>query len=403
MQLGGGTVHGRQAAGVHVFRHGPVIAWTSRSRMPHPMDGRSCLAGGVAALHAGDGVPPARHGNEPGLQVRHHRHAGLAEKGVTLAEQGAKVDGRAGQVRRRPQQQGGQAGMERQARHGAAKTGDVSRIVQGLQALEQGDRLLPSRARRCLEPAQLRRVAHPPQGHFQGQAGEVGLEDFRGTVRGAADLPRRGPEPVADSGSQPSGAAGALVSGGQGDGYGDQAGQAAGGGEAGLAGQATVHHRADAGDSETGLGQIRRQYDPAGGILGCRWPPQDPFLFRQGQGAVEGEDLDPGVRLPGHGPVGGQPGAELVDLPGAGQEGEDILWLLGQGLADGGGHDRQPVRSRVAVGIVDLNRVAAAGGLDEGGATQEVRQGAGVQGGGQGQEAQVGAQAGDHVQGEGQA
>ena len=118
---------------------------------------------------------------------------------------------------------------------------------------------------------------------------------------------------------------------------------------------------------------------------------------------MEGEDIDHRFRPTLRGQLSGQSRLELPDLPGAGQEGEDIPRLLHQGLADGAGHGWQPVRSRVAVGVTDLDGMAAAGGLDEGGATQEVRQGSGVQGGGHGQEAQVGAQAGDHVQGQGQA
>ena len=90
--------------------------------------------------------------------------------------------------------------MNGQSRHGAAESGDVASGVQCPQADEQGNSLLPGWARWGLEPLEFRRIAHPPEGQFQGQGGQVGLQDLGGAVFGAAGLLGPGPEPVTDAG-----------------------------------------------------------------------------------------------------------------------------------------------------------------------------------------------------------
>ncbi len=107
--------------------------------------------------------------------------------------------------------------------------------------------------------------------------------------------------------------------------------------------------------------------------------------------------------------VGGQVAeatGHLADGGGAGQEDEDVAGLVAHGLVDHGGHrvERSRPRGGWPPAHVDGEGPTLAG--DHGGrvvvAAEETGQALGVEGGGHGQQAQVGTQARPDVEGEGQ-
>jgi len=207
----------------------------------------------------------------------------------------------------------------------------VATRVQGTQTDEQGYRLLPGRARWGVKPLECRRIAHAPEGQFQGQGRQIGLQDLGRAVFWTARLLGPGPEPETDAGAEPPGAPGALIRRGQGNGLRHQPGQTRSWLKTWFPGQARIHHHANAGDGEAGLGQVRGQHQASSAVTG---PAQDPVLLRHGQGAMQGQDLDALVAQ------AREPFPDAFDLRGAGQEDEQVALMAGQGLADGGDEGR---------------------------------------------------------------
>ena len=96
-----------------------------------------------------------------------------------------------------------------------------------------------------------------------------------------------------------------------------------------------------------------------------------------------------------------QPAPHALDLPGARKEDEQVTALLSERPEHGRLHCQEWIR-RGAFRVADLDGKAAALGGDNGRPAQQPRRGLGVQGGGHDEDAQVRAQGGRGVQGQGQ-
>ncbi|MDT4839478.1 hypothetical protein FQZ97_732700 [compost metagenome] len=141
--------------------------------------------------------------------------------------------------------------------------GQAAVLGQGAETLQQVAALGVGRGRRRVEPGQFVGIADTPARQLQGQAGEVGLEDFRAAVGSQLLMLRLRPEPVAGPRLQPPGTAGALGGGSTRDTLGVQTGHAAGRVEARHPLQASIHHHAHAVDGQAGLGDVGSQHDLA--------------------------------------------------------------------------------------------------------------------------------------------
>ena len=127
-----------------------------------------------------------------------------------------------------------------------------------------------------------------PIHQIQGQRGQVGIENF-----GLRELSERSfaclvPEPITDTGLQPTCTALPLGRAGQGNRFGEQPGHAALGVEPGNAGLTTIYHHPNAFDRQAGLGNSRRQNDLPSSRR--RWG-NSLVLLALGQCPIEWQDI----------------------------------------------------------------------------------------------------------------
>ncbi|MCY1285500.1 hypothetical protein D9M70_344420 [compost metagenome] len=279
----------------------------------------------AGALHTTTGAARslvcAGQQSEPAVQVgaAATQNVALPQQRREVAGQGAESQGLAAQ------QQVGDARVGRQLGHGLPMAGQAAVFGQGAEALQQVATLGVGGGRRWVEPGQFIGVANAPTRQLQGQAGEVGLEDFSAAVGSQLFVLRLRPEPVTGAGLQAPGTAGALGGGGAGYALGVQPGHAAGRVEARHPLQAGVHHHAYAIDGQAGLGDVGGQHHLA---LARRRRLDGGTLGGQVQVAVQRAEQD--VAAPVE-PIGQLLG-HATDLRLAGQEYQQAAGLVGQGL-----------------------------------------------------------------------
>ena len=240
---------------------------------------------------------------------------------------------------------------------------------------------------------------HSPAGQVQDQLAQVGGEDLRRVEGFEAVLLAQAPQPVTVPRAEASGPPGALGGRGAGEALGGQAAQAAVGVELRASLPAAVHHGMNAFDGDAGFGNGGGQ-DDAPPSLGVR-------LHRGGLGgeaqvAIQGMDGD----FPRH-QSGAQHGLGIPDLRPAGEKGQDIARLLGQGPVDGGGHlpgdlAGKGLEQLPCPAVFHAHGVALPLAHDHRGVAQQPAYRAGVQGGGHDQELEIVAQPGHHIPTEGQ-
>jgi len=133
------------------------------------------------------------------------------------------------------------------------------------QFLQQGDAVADALVRRPVDEGKIGDVAQVEGDHAQYGFGQVGAQDFRGGEAGAALVVSLAVEPETDPVGHPAAAAGTLVATGPADGHHRQGRGTGARAVAGDAGQAAVHHVADAGDSQGGFGHVGGHHDLAPG------------------------------------------------------------------------------------------------------------------------------------------
>ncbi len=201
--------------------------------------------------------------------------------------------------------------------------------------------------------------------------GEVGAQDLRVGELGPCLEVLLGVQPDRDARRDPAAAAGPLVGGGLADRLDRQPLHLGARGVAGDPRGAGVDDVADAGHGQRGLGDVGGEHDAAPGVR-----LEDAVLLGGGEPGVERQDLDrpPGRRTAlgvGEG-VGG-----VADLALAGQEDQDVAGVLAAELGDGVEDGLRLVADdRLALvvllgelderAVADLDRVGAAGDLDDG-------------------------------------
>ena len=274
--------------------------------------------------------------------------------------------------------------MGREGRHAAPERGQLAvgperaEVGQGLGGARQGAGL------GGLEPREGRGVAPAAGAQEQDGLAEVDAPDLGRLPGGPGLVVGLGPEAHAAAGAGAARAAGALLGRGAADRLGEQGVDAAHRVEAGDAGEAGVHDRADAGQRQRGLGDV-------GGDdhLAARAGSHRAVLLLGREVAMEGQQ----VGAPALRGVGEQ--AERArDLEGARHEDEDVaLGLLAQQAPD----LLRGAVPRASPGIARLGRVLEVDG--EGPAVggerlRTLQPGAerlGVEGGGHRHEQEVGA------------
>ncbi len=253
---------------------------------------------------------------------------------------------------------------QREPRHRAALVGDAPLRVKRTEPDEQVARLGERRARRRIQERQPRRVVDAPQGEVEGEAGEVGGEDFRLRERREAAVGGLLPQPVTDARLDPAGAATTLVGVGARHAHGFEPRQAKVRLEAGRAQKPGIDDDAHALDGQRSLGDRGGEHD----LAAPREGRGDGAILRaRVERAVEGHDFD----------IGADAIAQRLSHPQnlalAGQEHEDRAAFL----AERG--ERRPddlvfdARPRGAAEIAGFHGKSAAMALDLRGALHQPR------------------------------
>ena len=101
--------------------------------------------------------------------------------------------------------------MERQLGHLSSMSSDLSLSVECAQASEQLSRLGDGAGRRGREPGQLGWIGRAPEGQFEQQRRQVGIEHFRRAARGQGLVLPGCPEPSTDTRFETAGSATPLL------------------------------------------------------------------------------------------------------------------------------------------------------------------------------------------------
>ena len=284
------------------------------------------------------------------------------------------VDHHAGEARRQRQR------VERLALRGDAAVA-VDRAEVGKQALRLGER----RGRRRIEKHQLAGIGDAPLREVEHQGREVGGEDFRLAVRRERRGLRLVPQPVADAGLDPAGAAAPLVGRRARHPYRFETGEADIRLVAGHPGDAGVDHHAHAVDGDRGLRDRGRQHD----LAVPRGRRRNRFVLDAGiERAEERIDADRGI-----GDGFAQPRLGAADFRGARQEREDRAGIGPQRARDRVRDLRLDGLCRVAADVAGLDRKCPALARDHRGVAQRLGDPRAVDGCGHHKNAQVFTQA----------
>ena len=216
----------------------------------------------------------------------------------------------------RCQQHRREARVRAQGEHALAEGGDAATRIERAEALQQVDARGQGAARRRIDEAQ---VGFAPRGEFEREAGKFDLRNFSASI--GFEALRFRPQPVAPALGHATGATGALVGAGLGDGHGVEPRETRVRLEARFAREAAVDHHAHAGQRDAGFGHVRRQHHAA---LAVRVGVQRGGLRLHRQLAVQ--------RQQAH--VGGddrlQHAHRLGDLALARYEHQQVAGMLGQ-------------------------------------------------------------------------
>ena len=210
----------------------------------------------------------------------------------------------------RGQHGAGQPRMGAEPRHAAAGRGDRARSVQRVEVAQQGAGGGHRAGGRRVEEGQ-RRPAPAPQAARSRARPDSSASRISGRSCGRqAAVQRLRPQPDGDARRGAAGAAGALLGGGPGDADGGEAGQPGRGVEPRGAAEAAIHHDADAGHGQRGLGDGGGQHHLAAS------PGAERAVLLGGRHlAVQRQHV---------GVDAGQPLGGAADLAPAGQEGEHV-------------------------------------------------------------------------------
>ncbi len=256
--------------------------------------------------------------------------------------------------------------------------------VQRPQPGQHGARLSEGPARRRVQQGQPLRRGRAPARQIERQSGQVALNDLRRLVADQAAGLFLVPQPVADPGLRPPGAAAPLLGRGAADPHCGQSRQAAGRLEPRDARQAAVDHHPHALNGQAGLGHGGGQHHLA--TTGRR-RLQRLVLLRLVERAIEGRDIHRRVAQ-----TLGQQAGDAVDLPLPRQEDEQRTGLGRQRRLDGPNHgDLQPL-DRVAAEIAGVDRKHPSLGGDHRRPVQQAAHRLDVEGGRHHQQPQVVAQ-----------
>ena len=293
-----------------------------------------------------------------------------------------------------PQQEVRQPGVQRLFGHRPAVRGDRPSGVEGAQPDQQvaGCGQVGVRWRR--EPGEVL-LAGTPRRKLQRERGQVGDLDLGFGVGSQRRVHGPAPEPVRGAGREPPRPTGALLCLGDGHREGDEAAHAAAGIQAGGPAQAGVDHHGDPLDGQARLRDGGRQHH----LATSRGRGGDGRVLRNRRHRpVERAHVDARPEV-AQGPL------RPPDLGGAGQEHEHVAVVGGQRSADGGGDHRlcraPSVRPGRGVDVHDLHREGSALGAHDGCVEQRRHRGD-VEGGGHDDDAQVGAERVDHLEGQGE-
>lgn len=255
---------------------------------------------------------------------------------------------------------------------------------------EQVEAVLHAPAVRRLQERERLDVPEAERDHLQDDRGEVRAEDLGVGVLGASAEVVLGVEPDRDAGTGAARSTGTLAGAGLRDRLDRQALHLGPRGVPRDACRARVDHVLDAGHGQRGLGDVRGEDDTTAGARGVP-ALEDPVLVGSGQAAVQRQDLGARVALALDRVL------RVADLVLAGQEHEHVARVLLRQLVEGVGDALQGVAVvggvaavtgagvRLVVGVVvlvfgdegavpDLDRVGAAGHLDDGGVVEVLRE-----------------------------
>ena len=249
------------------------------------------------------------------------------------------------------QQHHAEPGMDRQPGQFAAARGQAVRAVEGSQLPQQPLRGGETGGGRRVEPAQLLR-RRAPAGQFEGEGGQLGVEDFRRRLFGQLAVVEFAPQPQGGAGGGASGASGALRGRRFGDAAGFEERHAGGGRKTHPPLQPGIHHQRDPVDGQAAFGDVGREHHlaPAGGSGSqCR------ILFGGRKRTVQRQDQRSG------GQCGFEHRGDLLNLPHAGQENEHVASLFfikaDAGAGDGGSR-AEPVHGFGAPTLFDRELAA---------------------------------------------
>ncbi len=331
-------------------------------QLPGALHGALCIAC--------DAAFPAEQG-QAAVQV-----GAATAQDVAFRQQRRQVTGQCAQPQRlATQQQMGDSRVAGQLGHGLPVGIQGAARIQGAEPSQQIERLGIGGLWRHVEPAQLL-WRHAPAQQLQGQAGEIGLEDFRRGIGAELFVLALRPQPVAHAGLQAPCAPRTLGGGGTGNALGVEAGHAAGGVEARDARQTGVHHHTHTVDGQAGFGDVGGQHHLAlagrrrvdGRTLGVevqlamQWAEQNVVAPCQDLAQLLGHPAN--LRLPG-------------------QEHQQAAGLVGQRLLDGLQHPGfDPLASLERRPPADIHREHATFAAQHRGIAQQAGQALALQRGG---------------------
>jgi hypothetical protein len=181
-----------------------------------------------------------------------------------------------------------EARMEAEPGHRPSMLRDAAGLVERAEPAKKRARLRQRRRRRRIEEGEVRRRGAPAR-EVEGERREIGGEDLRFAETRQQAVLALAPQPVADAGPEPPGAAAPLVGGGLRDLDRLEPRHPAARLEARHAHEPAIDDHADALDGEAGLGDRGRQHDLAHARR-CR--QQRCVLRRLRQLAIERRDAD---------------------------------------------------------------------------------------------------------------
>ena len=300
------------------------------------------MAGDVGG--SAGGAAPLRHGVEPEPEVG--GRAGRRPEEVAVGEdRGKGAGGGAEAAPSAVRDEVGEARVEAERGEGPAVRGRRAVGGEGAEVPEERAGVGEGGCGGRVEPAERAGVARAPEGEFEGEPGEVGVEEFGRVRLGEPGVVGARPEPVADAGAEPPRPPAPLVRRLPGDGDGGERRHPRPRRVPWAPAVPPVHDDADALDRQARLGEARGEDDLA--RAGGRRPERG-VLGGEVEVAVENVEGD-AVRERRPEPVG-----HAADLAHAGQEREHVAVVVGERVADRAGDERPEFFDRASRAVYRL-------------------------------------------------